>query len=95
CKPYLLEFKTYRYLGHSKSDQRKYRTKEEEEDMKQNHDAINKFKDYLIAQGMLTEEEFEKLDKQTEKEIENAAEEAKKVNKIISVEEAMNYVYAE
>ena len=95
CKPYLLEFKTYRYLGHSKSDQRKYRTKDEEEDMKKNHDAIERQKNYMIDQGMITQEEFEELDKKIEKEIEDAAEQAKKVSKIISVEEAMNYVYAE
>ena len=94
-KPYLLEFKTYRYLGHSKSDQRKYRTKEEEEDMKKNHDAIDKFKNDLIAMNMITEEEFDELDKKIEKEIDDAAEKAKKVDEIISVKEAMSYVYAE
>ena len=94
-KPYLLEFKTYRYLGHSKSDQRKYRTKEEEEDMKKNHDAIDKFKNDLIAMNMITEEEFDELDKKIEKEIDDAADKAKKVDEIISVKEAMSYVYAE
>ena len=76
-KPYLLEFKTYRYLGHSKSDQRKYRTKDEEEDMKKNHDAIERQKKYMMDKGMITQEEFEELDKKIEKEIEDAAEKSK------------------
>ena len=82
-------------MGHSKSDQRKYRTKEEEEDMKKNHDAIDKFKNDLIAMNMITEEEFDELDKKIEKEIDDAADKAKKVDEIISVKEAMSYVYAE
>lgn len=94
-KPYLLELKTYRYLGHSKSDQRKYRTKEEEEDVKKNQDSIMRFSKYLIEKGFLTQEEFDKMDKDTEAEIEKAAEDARKVDKIISVEEAMTYVYAD
>ena len=62
--------------------------------MKKNHDAIERQKNYMIKEGMITQEEFEELDKKIEKEIEDAAEKAKKVDKIISVEEAMSYVYA-
>ena len=63
--------------------------------MKKNHDAIDKFKNDLIAMNMITEEEFDELDKKIEKEIDDAAEKAKKVDEIISVKEAMSYVYAE
>ena len=45
--------------------------------------------------NMITEEEFDELDKKIEKEIDDAAEKAKKVDEIISVKEAMSYVYAE
>lgn len=92
-KPFMLELKTYRYLGHSKSDQRKYRTKEEEEEVKKNNDSIQNFKKYLIKNKMITEEEFVALDKEIEQEIEEAADKASKVDKIISVDEAMSYVY--
>lgn len=48
-KPYLLEFDTYRYYGHSKSDPGKYRTKEEVEDWQNNRDPILNLGKYLVA----------------------------------------------
>ncbi len=57
-KPTLLEIDTYRYYGHSIADanHKKYRTPEEIENYKQNHDPINVFRRKLIAEGILTEE---------------------------------------
>ena len=37
--PYILEMRTYRYRGHSMSDPAKYRSKEEVQKMRQEHDA--------------------------------------------------------
>ena len=39
--PYILEMKTYRYRGHSMSDPAKYRSKEEVQKMRQEHDPID------------------------------------------------------
>lgn len=57
-KPTVLEIDTYRYYGHSVADSRakKYRTPEEIEDYKLNHDPITVFERRLLAEGVLTEE---------------------------------------
>ena len=64
-KPTLLEIDTYRYYGHSIADanHKKYRTPEEIEDYKQNHDPINVFRRTLIAEGVLTEDSAAALNK--------------------------------
>lgn len=93
--PYLIELKTYRYLGHSKSDQRKYRTKEEENDIKENHDAIKNFKKYMIEKGVITEEEFKEVDKKMFDNIEEAANLAQQDTSCVSMDDAFGYVYAQ
>ena len=57
-KPTVLEIDTYRYYGHSIADanHKKYRTPEEIENYKQNHDPIAVFRRRLIAEGVMTEE---------------------------------------
>jgi len=48
--PSLLELKTYRWLGHSKSDQRIYRSRVEEADWR-NKCPIKRFRQYLLEHG--------------------------------------------
>jgi pyruvate dehydrogenase E1 component alpha subunit len=49
--PSLLEFKTYRYSGHSRADPAKYRPAGELEDWKQNRDAIKIYRQRLLDTG--------------------------------------------
>jgi pyruvate/2-oxoglutarate/acetoin dehydrogenase E1 component/TPP-dependent pyruvate/acetoin dehydrogenase alpha subunit len=59
--PTLIEAKTYRWYGHSHSDPRAYRTREEEAEWKK-RDPITVMKDNLEAVKMLTESEFETME---------------------------------
>jgi pyruvate dehydrogenase E1 component alpha subunit len=50
--PYLLEMKTYRYRGHSMSDPARYRTREEVQMMRTQHDCIEGARVKLEAMGV-------------------------------------------
>jgi pyruvate dehydrogenase E1 component alpha subunit len=50
--PYLLEMLTYRYRGHSMSDPAKYRTREEVQAMREQHDPIDHARAKLLTLGM-------------------------------------------
>jgi pyruvate dehydrogenase E1 component alpha subunit len=68
--PYFLELMTYRYRGHSMSDSRGYRSREEEELWKQ-RDPIFILRDRLIAAKAVTMQEYEAMEKETDAYIEN------------------------
>jgi pyruvate dehydrogenase E1 component alpha subunit len=59
--PTLLEFKTYRYKGHSMSDPAKYRTKEELEDYR-HRDAIEGVRHTILTNNMATEADLDAID---------------------------------
>lgn len=59
--PTLLEFRTYRYKGHSMSDPAKYRTKEELESYK-SQDPIESVKDTLLKNNWATEDDLAVID---------------------------------
>lgn len=59
--PTLLEFRTYRYKGHSMSDPAKYRPKEEVQDYK-DRDPIEYVKDYILKNKFATAEELKEID---------------------------------
>jgi pyruvate dehydrogenase E1 component alpha subunit len=59
--PTLLEFRTYRYKGHSMSDPAKYRTKEELAEYKE-RDPIAQVKAVLLSKKYATEEDLEAID---------------------------------
>ena len=71
--PYIIEVQTYRYRGHSMSDPAKYRTKEELDNYKQT-DPIEIIKDEILKKKIATNDEIEKINKDTLEEIKNAAE---------------------
>jgi pyruvate dehydrogenase E1 component alpha subunit len=60
--PYLLEIKTYRYRGHSMSDPGNYRSKDEVEAMKTNHDPIQNFLAIIQKDYTVTESEIEAIE---------------------------------
>lgn len=64
-KPTVLEIDTYRYYGHSVADAnfKKYRTPEEIENYKKNHDPIHVFRNKLVAEGLLNDEMIENINK--------------------------------
>ncbi|WP_345228105.1 pyruvate dehydrogenase (acetyl-transferring) E1 component subunit alpha [Hymenobacter koreensis] len=59
--PSFLEFKTYRYKGHSMSDPAKYRTKEEVEEYRM-RDSIENVRLTILEQGMASEDELNAID---------------------------------
>jgi len=71
--PSLIECKTYRWYGHSKSDPRKYRTKEEEAAWHA-HDPLMVFSDYLRENGLATQEELDAIEKRAEEALKKATE---------------------
>ncbi|MHB0998979.1 MAG: alpha-ketoacid dehydrogenase subunit alpha/beta [Armatimonadota bacterium] len=71
--PTLIEAKTYRWYGHSISDQRIYRTKDEEAQWKCSC-PIDCFGARLTAEGILTEDEVANIKATAEKTIEAATQ---------------------
>ncbi len=66
--PTLLEFKTYRYKGHSMSDPAKYRTKEELEEYKK-LDPIEQVKQIILKNKFAKEEELVAIDKSLKEKV--------------------------
>ncbi len=75
-RPTLLEVDTYRYYGHSVADAnaKKYRTKDEIEAYKQNHDPIILWKAQLEREGVITEDDYVQMNKDAKVEAESSAE---------------------
>lgn len=61
--PTLLEFRTYRYKGHSMSDPAKYRTKEEVEEYKM-RDPVEVVKRTILEKKYATDQDIEKIDQE-------------------------------
>jgi pyruvate dehydrogenase E1 component alpha subunit len=73
--PTLIEARTYRFVGHSMSDPVSgvYRTKEDVELEKQK-DPIRIYADLLAREGILSQEELEKMDEEVKRVSEEAAD---------------------
>ncbi|OON71185.1 pyruvate dehydrogenase (acetyl-transferring) E1 component subunit alpha [Hymenobacter sp. CRA2] len=71
--PTFLEFKTYRYKGHSMSDPAKYRTKEEVEGYRQ-RDTIENVRAVILERQFATEQELEAIDERIKAQVAESVE---------------------
>jgi pyruvate dehydrogenase E1 component alpha subunit len=72
--PIILEMLTYRYRGHSMSDPAKYRTREEVEKVRTEHDPIEQVRQRLLQKKWASEDELKKLDAKVRQTVNEAAE---------------------
>jgi pyruvate dehydrogenase E1 component alpha subunit len=95
-RPTVLEITTYRYYGHSVADAnaKKYRSPEEIENYKNNHDPINTFRNRLLQEGMITQELADQINQQAADEAAAAVAFAD-ASPAPSIESIMDYVYWE
>ncbi|HFQ13784.1 MAG TPA: pyruvate dehydrogenase (acetyl-transferring) E1 component subunit alpha [Gammaproteobacteria bacterium] len=68
--PYFIEFMTYRFRGHSMSDSKGYRTREEEAEWEK-RDPIRIYSKRLIEEGLISEADIKAMEKEIDDEIEN------------------------
>ena len=95
-KPTVLEIATYRYYGHSVADAnaKKYRTPEEIENYKKNHDPIRLWERRLTEEGVLTEELSKQIDTEAKDEAAASVKFAEE-SPAPTVEDIMDDVYWE
>lgn len=72
--PFILEMMTYRYRGHSMSDPAKYRTKEEVQKMRAEHDPIEQVRARLLGAKTSSEADLKEIDKSIRAIVAEAAE---------------------
>ncbi len=72
--PFILEMLTYRYRGHSMSDPAKYRTREEVEKVRTEHDPIEQVRARLLATGRASEDDLKQTDADVRKTVNEAAD---------------------
>jgi pyruvate dehydrogenase E1 component alpha subunit len=77
--PSLLEFRTYRYKGHSMSDPAKYRSKEELEEYK-HRDPVEMVKQTIIANKFATDPELDAIDQRVSGKVEESVKFAEESN---------------
>ena len=74
-RPSVLEIITYRYRGHSVADpDQTYRSKEEIEEYKSNKDPLNLFREKLLKEENITEEQIKEIDLKAKGDADASAE---------------------
>lgn len=92
--PTILELKTYRHVGHSRNDACGYRAKDEQKHWIEDRDPVKNFRKRILDEGVITEEELEKVEAAIEAEIDEAVEYAKNAP-LPTVESALENVFWE
>ncbi len=72
--PMILEMITYRYRGHSMSDPAKYRSREEVQKMREQHDPIELVRGRILASDAADEETLKGIDRDIRAMVNEAAE---------------------
>jgi pyruvate dehydrogenase E1 component alpha subunit len=72
--PIILEMLTYRYRGHSMSDPAKYRTREEVDRMRTEHDPIDHLRQRLLDQYHVAEDELKQMERRAREMVAEAAQ---------------------
>ena len=72
--PAILEVMTYRYRGHSMSDPAKYRTRDEVQKMRTDHDPIDHLGETLVSTGAATEDDLKAIDREIKDIVSDAAD---------------------
>ena len=72
--PIILEMLTYRYRGHSMSDPAKYRSKEEVDRMRTEHDPIEQVRSRMLTRGLVSEDDLKRIDGEVRAIVNEAAE---------------------
>ncbi len=72
--PYILEMMTYRYRGHSMSDPAKYRSRDEVQKVRTEHDPIEQVRARIVAEKIKNEDELKKIDTEVRNLVNEAAE---------------------
>jgi pyruvate dehydrogenase E1 component alpha subunit len=70
-RPAFVDIRTYRYKGHSMSDPRKYRTKEEETRY-ESEDPVERLRNFLKAEHGFSDDEFSAMAKSVRKQVREA-----------------------
>lgn len=91
--PSILECKTYRIEGHFLGDPQHYRTPEEVKDVHDHNDPIERFRTKALLDGVLTQNDIDKIEEKLDKEFEEALEFAEN-SPFPKPEEALEDIYA-
>src|SRR5690606_38718309 len=91
--PTLLEFRTYRYKGHSMSDPAKYRTKEEVEEYKK-QDPVEQVRNTILKNKYASEEDLKKIEEKIKKIVNDSVKFAEE-SPFPDTEEIYKDVYAQ
>jgi pyruvate dehydrogenase E1 component alpha subunit len=75
--PSIVENQTYRYSGHFQGEPQKYRTQEEVEEFRRRRDPIDRFKENLLQEGILTGSQDQEITDAVSDLIEKAVQYAK------------------
>jgi pyruvate dehydrogenase E1 component alpha subunit len=71
--PFILELETYRYRGHSMSDPAQYRSREEVDTMRKEHDPIEHVRAALLKDGRAAEADLKAIDDEIRAVVDEAA----------------------